>query len=139
MRVWIAAALAAMATPAIADMTIVCETPWFEMTQRLEIALPDEGMPVVGDHFVGKGESPPLFGDNPRVLGHALTKADGKPDGTPFSSIMVESKVTDKGVERYFPARVYYVDWGRAKVWQAFMSLLDAPGSSEVEGCRRTD
>lgn len=120
-------------------MRMVCESPFGELTQRLKIVLPDSGTPVISDAYVGDGAPPQLFGEAPRVLGHTLTKSEGKPDGTPFSSIMVESRVTDNGVEWFFPARIYYVDWGRAKVWQAFMSLLDEPGGNEVEGCRRTD
>ena len=140
MRILMAAALATMTTPALADMAIVCQEPWGTgLQQRFEVSLPDGGVPIVKDYFVGEGSPPPLFGDDPRVLGHTLTRAEGKVDGTPFSSIMIESRVTDEGVERFYPARMIYVDWGRTKVWAAFMSMLDAPGGNEVKGCKRTD
>lgn len=132
MRILIAAALAAMATPAMADIAIVCERPWAGDIERLEVSVADDGKPTIRHTISGGAVGD--FAIDPDVLGYATTQTAGS--GTPFSSIMIESRAVDGTT---WPARVIYVDWGRVKVWMAFMSMLDEAGGRRIENCVRTD
>lgn len=128
--------LLAVVPAAAADMRIVCETR-DGMHQRLDIALPEGGEPVL---TTAVGDDREMFSETPRVLSHVLAGFRGNEPIDWLSTIHVESKVTDeKGVTRIHPPQTYYVDWHRARVWKGFFSLLDLPGNSEVENCVRVD
>lgn len=139
MKPWIVvgAMAVAMVTPvAAADMHIVCETRT-GMHQRLDIVLPQGGDPVV---TAGVGDEQGMFSETPRVLSHVITGFRGNEPRDWLSTIHVESRVTDEiGVTRLFAPQTFYVDWRRARVWKAFFSLLDMPGTSEIENCVRVD
>lgn len=127
-----AAAALGMTGPAMADMTIVCEHAWLADVERIEVTVDVAGKPSIS-HTVS-GEPVAGFATDPAVLGYTTTPS-GK-SGTPFSSIMIESRADDGATS---PARVIYIDWGRAQVWMTFMNMLDQAGGKQLANCVRTD